>query len=365
MKQKETLASPYTKFFVPEMDISKPGALKMRKKIDNALRMLYYREARCKMERLLEEARPDIAHLHNIYHHISPSILAPIKKRNIPIVMTLHDYHLISPNYTLFHHGKIHEKDARGLHMRCIANKCVKDSRMYSAVGVVQMIVQQKILKLYKHVDVFVAPSNFMRDLCIKYGIEKHKIIHIPHPIDTTNVTPYYEDNGYVLYMGRLSEEKGVDVLAEAAKMTPDINYRIVGSGPLQSALERQTRGLKNIVFTGFKTGPALQRELKQARIVVVPSVWYENYPLSILEAKAAGKVVIASDIGGIPEMLDTRFLVPAGDARGLAGKLQTWFNEPFAKRRAVGIHNRTQVERMNNPDLHVNKILDLYKSLL
>lgn len=367
MLQKETLETGYNDFFVPEMRLSQPGKLSIAQKVRNATRIIHSRVAKKKMAALLDTVKPDVVHIHNIYHHISPSIFSEIKKRGIPIVMTLHDYKLVSPNYTMFHHGRIQERDHAWWYLKCIANKCLKDSYVYSAVIALEMMLHHKIFDVYRHVDRFIAPSHFMKDICVRYGWEPHRFTVLPHPIDSTKHKAHYNDDGSVLYLGRLSEEKGVGVLIGAARMTSHIRYNIVGTGPLLESLKQtcESGGLANVRFTGFKTGKALDTLLQQARIVVVPSIWYENYPLSILEAKAMGKMVVGSDIGGIPELIDKRFLVPPGDAQALAAKIDEWHQESPKKRKAVGEHNRVEVERINDPSTHISRVEKLYTSLI
>ncbi len=368
MKQKETIANPYSRFFVPDMDIFAPQSLSLAKKISAAARMIYYREARRNIAKLLDKVQPDIVHLHNIYHHISPSILPEIKKCGIPIVMTLHDYKLICPNYTMFHHGRVHENDARGWYFSCAANACMKNSRTYSALGTLEMIIHHKLWRVYaRHVDYFISPSTFLIDKCVEFGWPRKKFVHIPHPAIVPSTARQTQEEDYVLCSGRLSKEKGLHVLLDAAKATSNILYRIVGSGPLEQELRAriQNEHIPNVELIGFKTGQALQREIAQARVVAVPSIWYENYPLSILEAKAAGKLVIASNIGGIPEMLDKRFLFEPGDSKQLAQKISHWYTISSKERRAIGAHNRAQVEHLNNPNTHIDRIIALYKHLV
>lgn len=369
MQEKETLATPYSRFFVPNMNIGDPRSLSLRTKIKDALRMIYYTKARRNMRALLNETKPDLVHLHNIYHHISPSILPEIKKRGIPIVMTLHDYKLICPNYTMFHHGRVHEEDARFLHVTCVKNKCVKDSRVFSAVAALEMFIHHKLMRVYaRNVDYFISPSQFVIDMCVKHGWPRKKFIHIPHAIETDlPLRGEIKDAGYAMYMGRLSEEKGLDVLFGAAKLTPEIPYKIVGTGPLEAHLISRIKHerITNIEMLGYRTGKPLQSIVAQARLTVVPSVWYENYPLSVLEPKAIGKVVLGSRIGGIPEILDDRFLFEAGNPQELAKKVKHWYNVSTAERRAMGIHNQTQTERVNDPELHMKRILKLYRSLV
>ena len=364
MKQKQSLTTPYSKYFVDEMKLDDPKRISFSKKIHHAKNIFFNTQARKKIERLLDEHPVDIVHLHNIYHHISPSILAPIKKKGVPIVMTLHDYKIISPNYTLYHHGSIHEEDARGLHLSCIKNKCHKDSRAQSTLLSAEMIFHHKIMRYYeKYVDAFIAPSMFMKNICAKYGWDEKGIHHIRHPIDTSSYSEKYENRGYVAYAGRLSEEKGIKTLLKAAMLTPHIPYKIIGDGPLSSFAKAfvNKHNLTNVDLTGFKTGAALTKLLSYARLHVLASEWYENYPLSILEAHALGKVVIATRMGGIPELVPDRQLVKPHSEQALAQKIATWFAYSEKQLKTAGAHARARVEKTNDPKKHLKQMLDLY----
>ncbi len=365
MKQKETLRSPFSKYFVTEMKLDSTR-VPLKTKISYASKIFYNREAHQKTQVLLDDHQIDVAHLHNIYHHISPSILKPLKKRNIPIVMTLHDYKMIAPNYTLYHHGSIHEEDASGMHTSCITNKCHKDSRAQSTLLTAEMIFHHKIMRYYeKYVDAFIAPSQFMKDMLVKYGWDADAIFHVPHPIDTKRYTVTKEDRGYVAYAGRLSEEKGIRTLIHAASLTPEIPYRIIGDGPLLSWAETyiQKHKLTNVTLTGYKTGAALTKLMKHARLHVLPSEWYENYPLAALEAQALGKVIISTRIGGIPELVAPGQLTAPKAPELLADMLRAWFFCPEKRRRAASAQARARVEKVNDPQKHLEKILSIYKS--
>ncbi len=367
MKNPENLPTPYDRFFISNLDLSGATRLSLGKKIQAAGRIFYSTEAKKNISALLDEWRPDVVHLHNIYHHISPSILSVIKARKIPIVMTLHDYKLLSPNYSLFHHGAVHEEDAKGWYLSCISNKCVKDSRAKSMLGTAEMIWHHKFMKYYERfVDRYIAPSHFMLDLCVLHGWPENKFVHLPHPMPVTGVQEAHTTFSYVLYHGRLSEEKGLITLLDAAKRTPHVMYRIAGTGPMEQFLrDRITQEqLHNVQLLGFQSGTALSDTIRDASIVVVPSVWYENYPLSVLEAKAAGTVVIGSRIGGIPELLPDALLVAPGDALALAQKIEMWQKKSPADLERMGKVLRQDVEKKNDPKKHVQAIESVYTSL-
>lgn len=368
MKHKKNISSAYDKYFVSERDLSDPGSVSLGNKIRTAATMVYSFEAKRNMDALLKkEQGVDVAHLHNIYHHISPSILPVLKKHGVKIVMTLHDYKLLCPNYTMFHHGTVHEEDAQGWYVSCIKNKCMKNSTAHSVMVTGEMIWHHKIMKYYeRYVDRFIAPSRFMMNLCMRFGWDEKKFIHLPNPIDATAFSFSPEDKGYVAYVGRLSEEKGLHTLLDAAVLLPSIPFRIIGDGPLSLSLHRriEKEGLANVTCTGFETGEQLKASLRDARMFVLPSIWYENYPLSILEAKAMGKIVLGSRIGGIPELLPSDMLFSPQNAEELAGLIRTWHVMPASGRYEKGQELRSGVLVENDGIRHSEAIETLYRSL-
>jgi len=366
MKGKRNRETPYDKYFVDEMELRQTGDASFFQKISLAKRILYNGQAKRNIKRLLAQEDIDVAHLHNIYHHIGPSILPVLKKKGVKIVMTLHDLKLLSPNYLMYHHGKIHEEDAKGWYLSCIKNKCVSERRGESTLLTMEMIFHHKIMKYYeRYVDTFIAPSEFLLKKCIEYGWPAEKFVHIPHPIDITSQAKEYRDGDSVVYAGRISEEKGISVLLDSAARTSSIPYRIIGEGPLLPALRLKAKreGLENVTFEGFQEGRMLEESLERARILVLPSVCYENAPLSILEGKCLGKVVLGSDTGGVKELLSSEFLFKRGDAEELAKKINLWYNASSTERKKVGNQMREEVKRRNSPDLHLKKILKLYRA--
>ena len=364
MQEPESLSSPYDKFFVSNLDLGKPGQLSLLTKMQATARLFYCREAVQNLRRLLATQKIDVAHIHNIYHHLSPAILPVLKKAGARVVMTVHDYDLISPNYSLFHHNAIHEEDAEGYYFSCVKNKCVKDSRVYSAIKVAEMIWQHKLKKDYENnVDTFIAPSEFMAKKLIKYGYDKRKIVVIPNPVAVLEKSQLTK-TGYIGFAGRLTVEKGVEVLLSAAKLLPHLEFKIAGAGPDEVRLQEicQEQKLTNVKLVGFKTGPALAEFLQQASILVVPSVWYENAPLSVLEPLAAGKIVLGSRIGGIPELLPAEFLFAPGNAEELADKIMYWQNVSVSERARVGKSLQALASYKYSPETHLKRILQVYQ---
>jgi glycosyltransferase involved in cell wall biosynthesis len=294
-------------------------------KLRLASNILWNREAARNLDRLIDDFRPDVAHLHNIYHQLSPSVLRTLHRRNVPMVMTLHDYKLVSPNYNLFVRGSIWNHSSG---FRCIVDRCVKDSYAKSLLCAMEKRLHA-FLGSYSDVDAFIAPSRFLIGKFAELGF-RNEITHLPQPL-----VPFPERmddagarDGRILFFGRISPEKGIETLIAAATSLADTyDIRIVGDGdPVYvDGLKRTVteRGLSGRVhFVGAKFGDALDREIREAKAVVIPSVWYENMPYVLLESLARGKVVIASAIGGMSERIEngvSGFLFAPGDSEDLS----------------------------------------------
>ena len=362
MEDKRNAPAEWSRFFVSPVETERvrfsPAGFK------TAGRMLYSFEARRKFGALLDVAKPDLVHVHSIYHQISPSILPEAKKRGLPVVMTAHDYKLVAPNYALFHDGAICECTKPARFWRAVKHRCVKGSKVASALTAFEMTLH-KLLGLYRdNVDLIIAPSRFVQALLVEYGVDAAKLVHVPHFMDAASWTPRYE-GGYALYVGRLSEEKGVDVLIQAVARRKDIPLRIVGTGPAEHALRTLVSeiGATNVTFAGFQTGDALREEYAGARFVVVPSVWYEVFGLIVLEAYAAGKPVVASQIGGLAELVregETGLAASAADVGDLAEKVAALWDSPLLCAE-MGRAGRAWVEQEFAPELHYKRIMDVY----
>lgn len=358
--------SEWSKYFVSIITYEK---LDIRRLPSILVRMFYSFEARKKISRLLDEFKPDIAHSHNIYHHISPSIIFEIKRRKIPIIQTLHDYHLIAPNYNLFHDNKICEITKPNIFYKALFHKCVKNSYFFSLAEVIEKYFHHWLGWERNYIDYFIAPSMFMRKKLIEYGLPKEKIIHLPHFIDSTKYKPNYEIGNYILYFGRLSPEKGIKYLIQVMKLLPKIKLIIAGRGSQEQELRmmNQELGNKNVEFVGFQEGARLKKLIAGSRFTILPSVWFENSPNSILESYACGKPVLGSRIGGIPEILHNMvngiFFEP-GNEDDLADKIDTLWNNP-ALCKKLGKNAREYVEKNFGPEEHYECLMDIYKKAI
>ena len=365
MKSSQNYYSPYEKYFVNNIDYNEPGFLK---KVSNSAKIIYSFEARNKIESLLKDFSPDLAHFHIFQHQISPSVFGPLKKKNIPIVLTLHDLKPICPIYTMYVNGGVCEDCFGGKFYNCIKNKCTKGSIVGSVVNSMEMYFHQA-MKYYKDVDMFIAVSKFYRNKMIEFGYNENKILYLPNFIKGISNIRKKCDKDYILYFGRLSEEKGIEVLLKSAKTLPDIPFYIAGTGPIEANLKvyKEQHGLDNVTFLGFKSGVDLEALISCATCIVVPSMWYENCPMTVLEALSYGKPVIGSDIGGIPELINNNvdgFIFSTGDDNNLSSKIRIlWERREFAKK--MGLEGMKKVQEKFNIEDHYSGLLSIYESVI
>ncbi|MBI5077351.1 glycosyltransferase [Candidatus Falkowbacteria bacterium] len=347
-------------FFVRNVDFSE-----RRNWFKKAIRFIYFPEAAESLARLLEKEKPDIAHLHNISHHLTPAILKPLRERKIPIVQTLHDYQLICPNYRLFTKGKVCERCKKHRYFQSVANRCVQDSAAASALSALELYAQW-LLKFYQEkVDLFISPSQFLADKLQGWGIERpFKVVN--NFIDIKNFEPAFSPGDYLVCVSRLSEEKGILTLLAAVKTLPNVKLKLVGTGPQKRLIEKfiSENKLKNVEYLGAVYGQKLYDIIRRARIFIIASEWYENYPISVLEAMALGKPVLASDIGGLPEIVkenENGWLFPAGDAAALSQKIKECFNAKNIE--LLGRQARKQIEHKNCSERYYDELMAGYDS--
>jgi glycosyltransferase involved in cell wall biosynthesis len=355
-------AYPHRDLFVDNVDFNAPNG--MRKNISASLNVLYCLEAKRKIRRLIEREKPDLVHLNNFAHQISPSILHVFRKHGIPCVMTMRDYKLVCPAYTLLLNGRPCERCKGGRFYQCLLHKCTKNSRAKSLVNTLEMYLHHNLLRIYDLIDIYISPSRFLQAKVREMGFGK-EVVHLPNFIDIQEFQPEYTfEDRTVAYCGRLSEEKGLLTLLEAEKGL-NIRLRLIGDGPMRPILEAkiQADGLSNVQLLGHLSGEELRTTIKRSMAVVLPSECYENNPRSVLEAFALGKPAIGARIGGIPELVEdgeTGLTFTAGDTRDLREKIDTMVSHPDHAV-TMGKNARNFVEKNFNPDLHYEKLMHLY----
>jgi len=307
-----------------------------------------------------------VAHLHNIAHQLSPSILGPLRMAGMRVVQSLHDYKLVCPTYRLYVDGQVCERCRGGRYFEAIRHRCNQGSWRASFLNAVEMTLHHWILTSYRRIDAFVAPSRFMKQKVVEFGIPERKVMYLPLYLDLSEFADSAENGDAVVYVGRLSDEKGLLTLLRAMAEVPGASLVIVGEGPMEETLrqeaERSAPGRVN--FTGYLDGPELKSVVGSARCVVVPSEWYENSPLTIFESFALGRPVVGSRIGGIPEFViheQTGLLFDPGDVEGLAENLRRLVDDPGLARE-LGREARTYIEALTDRERHLAGLERVYR---
>ncbi len=327
--------SRWDSFFVTARDYTTPR-LTTRAARD-AFSLLWNREAARRLDELIRTVRPTVAHLHNIYHHLSPSILPVLARHRVPVVMTLHDLRLLCPAIHMLRRGEVCERCRGGRFFQAVLGGCVKDSLAASLLACLETY-HHHLRRLYpRHVRRFLCPSRFYLEKYAAWGFPREKLSHLPNFVDTAEWCPGDEPprNTY-LYFGRISREKGLGTLLQAQSLweaedsaeRPTPTLQIAGSGPGLPELERLHRelGLQKVEFLGPLAPAALRPILAGAGFTVIPSEWYENAPMAALESLAAGRPLVGTRLGGLAELIDDGrdgVLVPPGDPAALLAGLK------------------------------------------
>jgi glycosyltransferase involved in cell wall biosynthesis len=365
MRHPKNMSSPWADYFPDEIEFGANYTL--GEKLKRAPRVIYSMQARQRMRGLLDAVQPQLAHIHNIYHHLSPSILPLLKQRGIPAVMTLHDLKLACPAYTMMLGGKPCERCRGGKLYNVAVNRCIKGSLALSSLVMAESYLH-RLLGLYENnIDRFIVPSRYLLDTLVQWGWARERFVYIPNFVDIERFRPGPHAGRRFVYCGRLDELKGTATLVRAAAAARQ-PLTLVGSGPQETSLRRLSEELgADVIFAGYLTKDALVATIQEARAIVVPSEVHENAPLSLLEAYAVGRPVIGSRIAGIPELVredETGVLYPSGDVEALAAALGRLAELPDDRVSAMGAAGRAWVERDFNAAVYLDRQLDLYGSV-
>ncbi len=354
------------------------------KDIKKAGHYVWSLEAKEKFAIVLKKFKPDVIHLHNIYHHLTPSILPVAKRLGIPVVMTVHDWNSINPNYALYDHDKVCERKG----ISALSNKCIQNSYSATALSLVKFAVQNRLRMYHRYIDTLITPTDFVRDKLIANGFDNKQVITLAYPVPVilnkvkdpsdhklrdSSATPQ-NDNGkpFILYAGRLSQEKGIDLALKIAKQLPDINFKLAGTGPLHDVILNEVKdpSIKNIELLGFISQKKLFEIISQAQMIIVPSLWYDPSPFAVLEAQALGKVVIGSKMGGIQNLITNKkdgILLPV-NLDDLDKTAYIWSKEikkVFTDDKLIkqlGQNASDTVKTRNNPNKFYQGLMKIYK---
>lgn len=365
----KNISTPYEKYFIDSINYkSLYNNNSIKTGLNLAVKSIYSIEAKKKLQLLLSENKVDIAQLNNITNYQTPSIIPILKHAKIPIVWRILDYRLICPNSTFLSNGILCEACFKHKYYKCIVKKCKKDSLLASTLSAIENYTYY-ILPFYKHVDTFLFQSEFTRDMFVKFGYDIKKTQIVENAFDYSNIQPNYNGENYILYFGRLSKEKGIYTLLNAMKSLPDVKLKIVGDGPeYQNLLTYiSENSITNVDLLGPKWGNDLDPIIKDSEFVIVPSEWYEPSPYVVLQSFAYGKPVIASNIGGLKDLIINKnngLLFIPGDSDSLAQTIEKLIPDKNLIRE-MGANARMILENKHNSEKYYNDTINIFKKLI
>ena len=341
---------------------SGPGA-----KLKAGIYAIYNRTAATEIRKVIKEFNPDLVHVHNFFFAASPSVLKEVHRLRIPLVVTIQNYRLICANALLLRNGNICELCVSyDFPWYGVKYKCYHDSAMQSA-AIGAMAAIHKWLGTWKNVvDVYITPSAFARNKLIKssFNVDPKKILVKPNFIPDPGLNDMDNRRNYYLFVGRLSAEKGVNVLLEAWKNLPEQNLVIAGDGPEREKMTSEYGHLNNVKFVGHKSKDEIIGLMKECRALIFPSIWYEGLPLTIIEAFATGTPVIASDLGAMTEMIKHRInglLFPPGGIEQLRASVNEFDKIVTEGKDFLYIGARENYVERYHPDRCYTEIMKIY----
>lgn len=371
MKDDRNIKTGDKEYFVEKIDLNTGSKLK-------ALDVIYSKENYKKMQEAIDDFKPDIVHLNNFQRQLSASIVDCCKKNNIPMVFTAHDMQAICPAISMMDAEKnICEKCMNGKYINCFKKKCIKNSTLKSVLGAYEGKYYRRKKVYTEKIDHIITPSIFYKNKFIEDGVSDKKLDAIHNFINLKDYYLQIEDEEYVLYSGRLAKEKGILNLVEAFsnlvknnENLENIKLYIAGDGPERENIENTIKSNKlenKIILLGYLNQKDLREYTRKCRFLVVPSIWYENGPYSVIETQAIGKAIIGSNIGGISEMvLDNQngLTYKFDDIKELESNMKKLFEDKELADK-FGKSAKEFACKEYNPDLYYEKIEKIYKNVL
>ncbi|MES1181502.1 MAG: glycosyltransferase, partial [Flavobacterium sp.] len=306
------------------------------------------------------------------HHYLTPgSIIPEIKKYNIPILWTLHDYVILCPNTTFISNNTVCENCKGGKYYHCITQKCKKGSMMASVVASMESYTN-KWLDPYKYVDYFLCPSHFIAHKFIEFGFDERRIVKLYNPFDVSSIEnaagTTNPEKKYIVYVGNILKVKGVFTLVKAVRGL-DIDLYVIGDGESMQELQTLTKqnAINNVYFLGKKNKQDVLSYVKGSQFVIVPSEWYENLPYSLVEALLLSKPVVGAKIGGIPELVlddKTGYLFEPGNETDLKNKIERMLLLPQEELDAMGKQANRHAHDIVDFKTFEAKLTDVFQSV-
>ncbi len=351
----------WSSYFPERVNFEKPH-------LDDLINFIYSQKAARAIANLLSDRQIDLAHLHIYYGQLTASILKPLKEKGIPIVQTLHEYKIVCPVYSLMSNGEICQACNGSNFWQATAKRCNRGSIARSLLSTIESYVSHFSGSVNK-IDHFIAVSNFQRKKLIELGLPENKISTVHNFIDTSKLEPNTSPGEYFLYFGRLERYKGIFTLIEAASPLTDTPLLIVGDGTDRLEIEKliEQKNLQHIHLLGFKHKQELNQLIRNSLCTVVPSEWYETFGLTLIESFAHGRTVIASQIGGMTEIVTNEidgYTFSPGNVEQLREHM-LWMTKHRQQSVEMGLAGRRKVETEFNPENHYQQLMRVYQKVL
>lgn len=373
VKSNKNVKTKYSKYFVEPIGDRNTVYFDECKKTPKTIcqmiaRSVYSFEVKRAIQREIKDVKPDIVYIIHFVNKLSPSVIRGAKQLGVPVVLRLSDYFLLCPRFDFLSGVNVCEDCLTKGYKSCIKKRCVKGSFFASLIRVFSMKVHS-MLDIYKDVDAFITPSEFLKNKLIQNGFNKDKIFNIP--TFTTSKSKLDEPvlGKYGLYFGRISVEKGVDTILKAYEQLPDHQVRIVGDDTTDEAIRLKKyikkNKLKNIKFLGFKSGSDLEEEIKNARFTIIPSIWYDNLPNTALESFQYGKPIIASNIGSLPELVIdgcNGYLFEPHEYSRLIEKIRLFDDDKAVQ--MMGRNSKERLEEKFSSEKHYKLLMSLFNRI-
>jgi glycosyltransferase involved in cell wall biosynthesis len=317
---------------------------------------------------LLRREKPDLVHFHNTFPLISPSAYSACRAMGVPVVQSLHNYRLSCPAATFFRAGQPCEAClGKSFAFPGVQHKCYRNSALQTSVVASMLTYHQWRDTWRKMVTVYIALSEFSRAKLVQSGLPAPKIMVKPNFVESPLASHSSAGRGYVLFAGRLSNDKGVSTLLDAWSGLDDIPLKVAGDGPLRADVETFNAVNKSFEFLGYRARQDVLAYMRQARFLVFPSEWYEVFPMTIVEAFASSLPVIASRLGAMAELIrdgETGLLFAPGDPKDLADKVRWLWRHPEEASR-MGRAAREEYQKKYTPERNYQLLMQIYTQAL
>jgi glycosyltransferase involved in cell wall biosynthesis len=332
-------------------------------------RTLYSLRTRREIEALVRAHKPDVAYIHNVFPLISPSVYHTLYRLRVPTVQVVHDFRFWCPNGIFYTHGQACERCKHGNYLNALARRCYRNSYTLSALYSASVGLN-RLRGLLGKIDGFVCLTEFSKQKLLESGVAAERIFLKPNftvapPVDSVHPG---RGNRHVLYLGRLSAEKGLWTLMHAFERLPSVMLKVAGTGPLEAVLKEyvQNKAMKNVIVLGFRDGREKSELLANSLFTVLPSEWCENFPLVALEAYAAGKPVVGSRLGSLPHVIEENksgILFQPGCVDDLVNKVRYLLDRPDEADR-MGRYARSLVETTYSPAACYQRLMSIFSSV-